>query len=66
MQRKLSFRKSEDGVSPIIGTILILGIMVTITGTMLVWGIPQTGGAMRNCIDHVTEVPPPFLSKMWR
>ena len=41
MQRELSFRKSEDGVSPIIGTILILGIMVTITGTMLVWGIPQ-------------------------
>ena len=41
MQRELSFRKSEDGVSPIIGTILILGIMVSITGTMLVWGIPQ-------------------------
>ena len=41
MQRELSIRKSEDGVSPIIGTILILGIMVTITGTMLVWGIPQ-------------------------
>ncbi|HIC62236.1 MAG TPA: hypothetical protein EYO72_05925, partial [Marine Group III euryarchaeote] len=41
MQRELSFRKSEDGVSPIIGTILILGIMVTITGTMLAWGIPQ-------------------------
>ena len=41
MQRELSFRKSEDGVSPIIGTVLILGIMVTITGTMLAWGIPQ-------------------------
>ena len=41
MQRELYFRKSEDGVSPIIGTVLILGIMVTITGTMLAWGIPQ-------------------------
>ncbi len=41
MQRELSFRKSEDGVSPIIGTVLILGIMVSITGTMLAWGIPQ-------------------------
>ena len=41
MQRELSIRESEDGVSPIIGTILIMGIMVTITGTMLVWGIPQ-------------------------
>ena len=41
MQRELYFRKSEDGVSPIIGTVLILGIMVAITGTMLAWGIPQ-------------------------
>ena len=41
MQRQLSFRESEEGVSPIIGTVLILGIMVTITGTMLAWGIPQ-------------------------
>ena len=41
MQRQLSFRDSEEGVSPIIGTVLILGIMVTITGTMLAWGIPQ-------------------------
>ena len=32
---------SEDAVSPIIGTILILAIMVSITGTMLAWGIPQ-------------------------
>ena len=41
MHRQLSFRESEEGVSPIIGTVLILGIMVTITGTMLAWGIPQ-------------------------
>ena len=41
MQRQLCFRESEEGVSPIIGTVLILGIMVTITGTMLAWGIPQ-------------------------
>ncbi|MFL2939539.1 MAG: hypothetical protein ACJZ37_01280, partial [Candidatus Poseidoniales archaeon] len=28
-------------ISPIIGTVLILAIMVSITGTMLAWGIPQ-------------------------
>lgn len=41
MQRQLSLQSSEEAVSPIIGTILILGIMVSITGTMLAWGIPQ-------------------------
>ncbi|OIR23227.1 MAG: hypothetical protein BEU00_00845 [Marine Group III euryarchaeote CG-Epi3] len=41
MQRKLSLSNSKDGISPIIGTILILAIMVSITGTMLAWGIPQ-------------------------
>ena len=41
MQRQLSLGKSEDAVSPVIGTILILAIMITITGTMLAWGIPQ-------------------------
>ncbi len=41
MQRQLSFSNSEDAVSPIIGTVLILAIMVSITGTMLAWGIPQ-------------------------
>ena len=41
MQRQLSIGKSEDAVSPVIGTVLILAIMVTITGTMLAWGIPQ-------------------------
>lgn len=41
MQRQLSLQHSEEAVSPIIGTILILGIMVSITGTMLAWGIPQ-------------------------
>ena len=41
MQRQLSIGKSEDAVSPVIGTVLILAIMITITGTMLAWGIPQ-------------------------
>ncbi|HJM16969.1 MAG TPA: hypothetical protein QGI59_00500 [Candidatus Poseidoniia archaeon] len=41
MQRQLSLGKSEDAVSPVIGTVLILAIMITITGTMLAWGIPQ-------------------------
>ncbi len=41
MQRQLCLQNSEEAVSPIIGTILILGIMVSITGTMLAWGIPQ-------------------------
>ena len=41
MQRQLSLSKSEDAISPIIGTVLILAIMVSITGTMLAWGIPQ-------------------------
>ena len=41
MQRQLSLSKSEDAVSPVIGTVLILAIMITITGTMLAWGIPQ-------------------------
>ena len=41
MQRQLSFSDSEDAISPIIGTVLILAIMVSITGTMLAWGIPQ-------------------------
>ncbi len=41
MQRQLSLGKSEDAVSPVIGTVLILDIMITITGTMLAWGITQ-------------------------
>ncbi len=41
MQRQLSLSNSEDAISPIIGTVLILAIMVSITGTMLAWGIPQ-------------------------
>tara|TARA_B100000029_G_scaffold513540_1_gene613451 strand:+ start:3169 stop:4245 length:1077 start_codon:yes stop_codon:yes gene_type:complete len=41
VQRQLSLGKSEDAVSPVIGTVLILAIMITITGTMLAWGIPQ-------------------------
>ena len=41
MQRQLSLSDSEDAISPIIGTVLILAIMVSITGTMLAWGIPQ-------------------------
>ena len=41
MQRQLSLGKSEDAVSPVIGTVLILAIMITITGTMLAWGIPS-------------------------
>ena len=41
MQRQLSLSESEDAISPIIGTVLILAIMVSITGTMLAWGIPQ-------------------------
>ena len=40
MQRQLSLSDSEDAISPIIGTVLILAIMVSITGTMLAWGIP--------------------------
>ena len=41
MQRQLSISDSEEAISPIIGTVLILAIMVSITGTMLAWGIPQ-------------------------
>ena len=41
VQRQLSLSESEDAISPIIGTVLILAIMVSITGTMLAWGIPQ-------------------------
>ena len=41
MQRQPSLNNSEDAVSPIIGTVLILAIMISITGTMLAWGIPQ-------------------------
>ena len=41
MQRQLSLSDSEDAISPVIGTVLILAIMVSITGTMLAWGIPQ-------------------------
>jgi len=41
VQRQPSLSNSEDGISPIIGTVLILAIMVSITGTMLAWGIPQ-------------------------
>tara|TARA_B100000959_G_C14958593_1_gene614809 strand:+ start:49 stop:1095 length:1047 start_codon:yes stop_codon:yes gene_type:complete len=41
VQRQPSLNNSEDAVSPIIGTVLILAIMVSITGTMLAWGIPQ-------------------------
>ena len=28
-------------MSPVIGTVLIMALMVTIVGTMLAWGIPQ-------------------------
>ena len=31
----------EEAVSPVIGTVLIMAMMVTIVGTMLAWGIPQ-------------------------
>ena len=41
MQRQLSLSNSEDAISPIIGTVLILAIMVSITGTMLARGITQ-------------------------
>jgi len=41
VQRRPYLNNSEDAVSPIIGTVLILAIMVSITGTMLAWGIPQ-------------------------
>ncbi len=41
MQRQLSLTNSDEAVSPVIGTILILAIMLTVTGTMLAWGIPQ-------------------------
>ena len=41
MQHKLSLTNSDEAVSPVIGTILILAIMLTVTGTMLAWGIPQ-------------------------
>jgi len=41
VQRQPSLNNSEDAVSPIIGTVLILAIMISITGTMLAWGIPQ-------------------------
>jgi len=41
VQRQHSLRVSEDAVSPIIGTVLILAIMISVTGTMLAWGIPQ-------------------------
>ncbi len=41
VQRQLSLGKSEEAVSPVIGTVLILAIMITITGTMLAWGIPS-------------------------
>jgi len=41
VQRQPSLSNSKDAISPIIGTILILAIMVSITGTMLAWGIPQ-------------------------
>ena len=40
MKRQL-LPRDEDGVSQIIGTILIMVMMVTIVGTMLAWGIPQ-------------------------
>lgn len=41
MQRQRFLTKSDEAVSPVIGTILILAIMLTVTGTMLAWGIPQ-------------------------
>jgi hypothetical protein len=41
VQRQLSLTNSDEAVSPVIGTILILAIMLTVTGTMLAWGIPQ-------------------------
>ncbi len=41
VQRQLSLGKSEEAVSPVIGTVLILAIMISITGTMLAWGIPS-------------------------
>ena len=31
----------EEAMSPVIGTVLIMALMVTIVGTMLAWGIPQ-------------------------
>ena len=31
----------EEAMSPVIGTVLIMAMMVTIVGTMLAWGIPQ-------------------------
>ncbi|OIR12267.1 MAG: hypothetical protein BEU05_03110 [Marine Group III euryarchaeote CG-Bathy2] len=40
MKRQL-LPRDEDGVSQVIGTILIMVMMVTIVGTMLAWGIPQ-------------------------
>ncbi len=32
---------AEEAVSPIIATVLLLAIMISITGSMLAWGIPQ-------------------------
>ena len=40
MKRQL-LPRDEDGVSQIIGTILIMVMMVTIVGTLMAWGIPQ-------------------------
>ena len=40
MKRQL-LPRDEDGVSQVIGTILIMVMMITIVGTMLAWGIPQ-------------------------
>ncbi|MCH2448079.1 MAG: hypothetical protein MK219_03415 [Candidatus Poseidoniia archaeon] len=34
-------RIGEEAMSPVIGTVLIMALMVTIVGTMLAWGIPQ-------------------------
>ena len=31
----------EDGAETVISTVLILGIMITVSGTMLAWGIPM-------------------------
>ena len=40
MKRQL-LPRDEDGVSQIIGTILIMVMMITIVGTLMAWGIPQ-------------------------
>ena len=55
MQRQLSLSNSEDAISPVIGTVLILAIMVSITGTMLAWGIPQIQESEAYAIYHSAQ-----------